>query len=489
MIRKISEVTMSIFQSRQFRAGSSVLAAVALTTLGSVNIVKAGGHGDHVYGPYPITLKGFSGDKTNSVSYSGQVGRQLLHNSLKKAVSSGASLDVLNGYFNGSDSPLPLLDPVSSDSFKVDVTDINTVSKTNLSGKAYKGVIAGWPGNMTGKEMLQSMIEMAAETGGYDADHGYDYTQLISKFTMGGVFYHQACDNYLDEKMNADNKPNNKPYKDGAYYTGKEHSWDEAFGYWGAAAHGASMTPKQNYDIAKKKNMRDADANGDGVVNLKSEMNYAHAYYGSGFDKGGKTEYYNTITQAFIDGRQAIADANGEALTDAQRAEIKGYARVICSNWETVIAEAVFKYAGSVYSNIEAVKETMGGNLWTVNGSAAKTEHDAAVKKYAKYWGELAGFSLSLHTSGLNLGEVGVKMDRLVGMGPVMPDGTQVNGMDAGNYTVATGKSMDSFAVHMLKLQKLMVDEFGVVAMNNDKLSGISNLTEILGSSTGAEND
>jgi hypothetical protein len=342
---------------------------------------------------------------------------------------------------------------------------------------------------MTGKEMLQSMIEMAAETGGYDADHGYDYTQLISKFTMGGVFYHQACDNYLDEKMNADNKPNNKPYKDGAYYTGKEHSWDEAFGYWGAAAHGASMTPKQNYDIAKKKNMRDADANGDGVVNLKSEMNYAHAYYASGFDKGGKTEYYNTITQAFIDGRQAIADANGEALTDAQRAEIKGHARVICSNWETVIAEAVFKYAGSVYSNIEAVKETMGGNLWTVNGSAAKTEHDAAVKKYAKYWGELAGFSLSLHTSGLNLGEVGVKMDRLVGMGPVMPDGTQVNGMDAGNYTVATGKSMDSFAVHMLKLQKLMVDEFGVVAMNNDKLSGISNLTEILGSSTGAEND
>ena len=108
---------MSIYQSRQFRAGSSVLAAVALTTLGSVNIVKAGGHGDHVYGPYPITLQGYSGNKTNSVSYSGQVGRQLLHNSLKKAVSSGASLDVLNGYFNGSDGPLPLLDPVSSDSF------------------------------------------------------------------------------------------------------------------------------------------------------------------------------------------------------------------------------------------------------------------------------------------------------------------------------------------------------------------------------------
>jgi len=124
-----------------------------------------------------------------------------------------------------------------------------------------------------------------------------------------------------------------------------------------------------------------------------------------------------------------------------------------------------------------------------VNGSAAQTEHKAAVKKYAKYWGELAGFSLSLHTSGLNLGEVGVKMDRLVGMGPVMPDGTQVNGMVDGAYTVASGKSMDGFAVHMLKLQKLMVEEFGVEAMNNDQLSGIANLTEVLGSSNSAEND
>ena len=36
-----------------------------------------------VYGPFPITLKGYDGDRTNSVSYSGQVARQLLHNSLK----------------------------------------------------------------------------------------------------------------------------------------------------------------------------------------------------------------------------------------------------------------------------------------------------------------------------------------------------------------------------------------------------------------------
>ena len=43
--------------------------------------------------------------------------------------------------------------------------------------------------------------------------------------------------------------------------------------------------------------------------------------------------------------------------------------------------------------------------------------------------------------------------------------------------------------VHMLKLQKLMEDEFGVAAKNNDKLSGIADIAKILGSGDSAEND
>ena len=140
----------------------SYFIAMAATGAICASTAFAGGHAKHVYGPYPVTLLGYQGSETNSVSYSGQFGRQLLHNSLKKAMSSGASIDVLNGYFNGSDSALELLDPKSSDKFKVDVTNINDVSKTNLSGKAYKGAINGWPGNMTGKEVLASMIERGA---------------------------------------------------------------------------------------------------------------------------------------------------------------------------------------------------------------------------------------------------------------------------------------------------------------------------------------
>ena len=54
----------------------STVASIALVSVASPAMA-----GD-VYGPYPITLKGYDGDKTDSVSYSGQVGRQLLHLSL-----------------------------------------------------------------------------------------------------------------------------------------------------------------------------------------------------------------------------------------------------------------------------------------------------------------------------------------------------------------------------------------------------------------------
>jgi len=65
------------------------------------------------------------------------------------------------------------------------------------------------------------------------------------------------------------------------------------------------------YGIAKKKDINVADANGDGVVDLYTEMTYAHAYYAADSDKTG-TKYMHTIVGAFIKGRQLITEANGE---------------------------------------------------------------------------------------------------------------------------------------------------------------------------------
>ena len=441
------------------------------------------------YGPYPVTLSGYEGSKTNSVSYTGQIARHVIHDSLKKLAGRGdggsnaASLEAeMMSYFKGSDKNKAIIAPADKGDFNIKQQTLNEISKgKNLSGKTYKGMVNGWPGQMTGPEVIESMIKHAAQTkGGFDPTTGYNYPQLISKFTMGAVSYNQAVNNYLAGKLSADNKPNSKPYKEGAYYTGKEHSWDEAFGYWGAAAHSLNLSAKQNYDVAKMKDLSAADANGDGLVDLKSEYNFGHSYYAASFDKSGKTNYFNTVTQAFIDGRKIIANAKGENLTDAERSELVRLAEVIGTNWEKVIAEAVFKYAGSVYKDIDALKADMDAGKDTSKTFA----------KYGKHWGELKGFALALQTGKRNLGETAVKLNRLTGFGPVLLNASQVIGMDSdGNYIKDEAQSWDEFQLHMVKIQKLMVNEFGIVAQANDQLDNMAALAGKLGNSDSAEND
>ena len=51
------------------------------------------------------------------------------------------------------------------------------------------------------------------------------------------------------------------------------------------------------------------------------------------------------------------------------------------------------------------------------------------------------------------------------------------------------GSGWGEYKLHMLKVQKLMVDAFQVEARNKDKLSDMSNLAEKLGGSNSSEND
>ena len=368
-------------------------------------------------GNFPVTEKSYSGKKKDSTSYTGQVARHVLHNSLKKLSGKGNGNPnpelkaTMMSYYSSKDAGRKIIDPTSKGEFKVKQTMVDEISKgKNLKGKTYKGLVNGFPGQMSGPEVFEFLIDKASSSNkGFDPVTGYNYPQLISKFMMGAVFYSQAVDNYLDEKMGADNKPNNKPYKKGAHYTGKEHSWDEAFGYFGAPAHAMALNAKQAYGIAKRKDIKVADANGDGVVDLKTEMTFAHAYYAADSDKAG-TKYMHTIVDAFIKGRQLIRDADGAALTDEQRAKLMSYVKVIKTNWERVIAEAAFKYAGSCYKDLEKLRTIVESN-----GNASK-----AFAAYGKHWGELKGFLMALETSGRSLGEAGVRMNRLVGYGPVL---------------------------------------------------------------------
>ena len=459
---------------KKYQFKTTILASFVSVSLGFSGLANAN---DDVCGPFPVTLKGYSGDCTNTVSYSGQIARHVQHDSLKDRSTKGSYTEMV-AYYEGSDKNKQIWAPASKDGFPIKQTLLNEISKgKNLSGKTYKGTITAWPNNMTGPEVIDFWMDKAASNP-KDVSVGLNYQQLLSKFIMGAVFYNQAVDNYLDEKMTADTKPNDKPYKDGACYTGKEHSWDEAFGYWGAAAHSLLLSAEQNYNVAKKKDLASADYNGDGVVDLKSEYVFAHAYYASSFDKGGKTSYLEDITRAFLDGRKLITSANGEKLTDAQRSELMGHVAIISKNWEKVIAESVFKYAGSTYKSLVALEDVSNDDL-------AKE-----FSKYMKYWGELKGFSMSLQVGKDNIGETATKLNRMVGFGPMLMDETQIVGIDVnGNYVMDKVYSMHDAKLHMLKIQKLMIDKFGVEARSNDMLADMADLASKIGTSESAEND
>ena len=447
--------------------GSKFLTVASLVSVTSMVSGCSGVISTDVYKYYPVTLAGYTGDKEISVAYTGQIARHVLHDSLKNLAGQGdghsndALKDMMMMYFAQTTKNREILAPKSKSAFVIKQKNVDKISKKkNLSGKTYKGAIAGMPGNMTGVELVEFWIGKAASANkGVDKVNGYNYPQLISKFIMGAVSYNQAVDNYLDEKLEANNKPNNKPYKKGAYYTGKEHSWDEAFGYFGAPAHTLTLTPDDVYNIAKRKpaGMSAADWDGDGVVDLKSEMAFGPAYYAAAFDRGGKTNYLHTITKAFVDGRTTIVAADGKKLTDAQRNKLKVAASIIGKNWEQVLAEATFKYAGSVHKDMDKIK-----TIIEAKGNVSK-----ALNAYIKHWGELKGFSLALQTGKNNLGGTASSLNRLIGFGPVMPDGSQVVRIDnRGNYVRSKGVSWSSYMKQMVSIQKLMISRFNVKAQN-----------------------
>ena len=451
---------------------------------------------DMVYSGFPVTLNGYTGSKTTSTSYTGQIARHALHDSLKKLAGSGngkpnADLKAkMLSYYKNKDKGRAIIAPKTKGSFVIKQTGVDDISKgKNLIGKTYKGTITGMPNNMTGSGLVEFWIDKASVANkGVDKANGFNYPQLISKFIMGAVSYNQAVDNYLDEKLSADKKPNDQPYKKGAPYTGKEHSWDEAFGYFGTPAHTMNLTPKQVYEIAKmgKKSkppenaLKFADHNKDGKVDLKSEMTFGPAYYAAGSDKGGKTKYLHTITKAFLDGRKLITEAKGAKLNDGQRATLQGYAATIASNWEKVLAEATFKYAGSVYNDMSKLKTII----------EAKGDTSKQLNKYIKHWGELKGFSLALQTGKENLGETATRLNRMIGYGPLMPNLSQVVDIDSkGNYVRDQGGSWGEYMLHMAKVQKLLVDKFGITGRAKAISGDIADLAKKLGGGASAEND
>ncbi|MCG8382944.1 MAG: DUF4856 domain-containing protein [Gammaproteobacteria bacterium] len=458
------------------------------------------------YAGFPVTLDpaatSADTDQDSSVSYAGQMTRAVLRDSAKASIKAAASVADAQGVVNYIKNENNVIDdtmivaPTTKNEFIVKETIYNELgTEKNLYGKLFdtstgyatpiRGVTAGnenitlgFPGDKSAKEVIDIWLaafeaDHAANTDGtpdyYREDLGFDFSQLFPKFLMGAVFYNESINHYLDENLEPGVKDNDLPYKDGKYYTGKEHSWDEGFGWFGAAAHYRDNTAQENYEIAKMgKDISQADAlaladaDGDGAVSLYTEYNSGPAYYAASFDKdtgcAPACTYGHDSLDAWLEGRTIIAnavdaDGNARKLNDTERTDLKALADTIRDNWEMVFAEAAFKYAGISFEQLSELR----------NGTA--TDPDATTKAYYHVWSELKGFMMALQYGGskavidkTNFDDI----DGLIGFGPVQLDGDQVTGIDGSNNFTLTAGSPDGDGVDATKVDAYLADLLSV---------------------------
>ncbi|MCP4504691.1 MAG: DUF4856 domain-containing protein [Deltaproteobacteria bacterium] len=242
---------------------------------------------------------------------------------------------------------------------------------------------------------------------------GIDYQQLIQKYLDGAILYSQATDDYLDDDIDgkgllSDNVLQVEKAGVSEPFTSLEHSWDEAFGYFGAARDYGEYSDEE---IAGKggrpafaKGFYDSDD--DGRIDLVAEINQGHCVNAAKRDRGSsfETDFTQEAFSAFIEGRHLIASTN--ALSDDDLLELRAHRDAALGAWEKAIAATVVHYLNEVLVDMD----TFGTSSFSFAG-------------YAKHFSEGLGFALALQFNprgALSRGEL-EELYRLVGRKPVAP--------------------------------------------------------------------
>tara|TARA_B100000745_G_scaffold300560_1_gene255288 strand:+ start:71 stop:1243 length:1173 start_codon:yes stop_codon:yes gene_type:complete len=220
----------------------------------------------------------------------------------------------------------------------------------------------------------------------YLTESGLDLKQLVQKFLLGAVAYSQGTDDYLDDDIDGKGLLTANTLAEGKSYTSLERTYDEGFGYFGAARNYLAYTD----DEIAAKGGREAyasgynDANGDGAIDLTAEYNFGNSVNAAKRDRGtaantNPTDFTSKAFNAFLAGRQIIADANQQPLTDEQLADLQAQRDIAVEYWEKSIASTIVHYINDVSADL--------AQLGTEGFSFADM---------AKHWSEMKGFALGL---------------------------------------------------------------------------------------------
>ncbi len=439
---------------RQTLPRAATWAAALLATAAWTAACGSEGGGEGTSGSAPSTYAFTSHiGEGSSVSYGGQVHRQVLISDLSSWIA-GLTADIDGGqalkagdveagcdfYYAydasvGADTAIRLTtDPAALQ------TKLGDLGSKNLSGKLagndpkgqhkdFTKALAGWAGQTSAEGLLRSWFKaldaaavarVAGNPGkapdGSDLKvvhvtaEGLDLQQLIAKFLGVAVSFSQGADDYLDDDLEGKGllSDNTKPESDGANYTALEHHWDEGFGYFGAARDYGDYSD----DELAAKGGREGwskgwhDTDGDGKIDLKSELNFGHSTNAAKRDRGAKdlaaTDFTRAAWDGFVRGRHLITSAAG-ALTPAQLDELRGYRNQAVQAWESAIAATVVHYINDTLADMAAF------------GTADYDFYD-----HAKHWSELKGFALGLQFNRRSPLKDFAKLHTLIGDKPVL---------------------------------------------------------------------
>ena len=318
----------------------------------------------------------------SSVSYSGQVVRNLLLQDLKSLTDSvgkdgGRSVDVADmlKLYEYADA-LNLKTGTTTGSLSASENYYSKLSTgKNLVGKISDEMVIGY--NRTADDLVREWFQLIAENSqdrdklgtpmAYTSDDGVDMSQMINKVLIGAVPYYQATGVYLGDLLERDNSE----ARDGTDpYTAMEHAWDEAFGYFGAARDYSRYTDDQ---LAGSVDDFTFDSNSDGSIDFKSEYNFGLSRNAGKRDKGGSgVDFTQEIFSAFLAGRTAITNQGSVA-------EISAYRQTAANGMEKVIAATVVHYINDTLSDMSKLG-TAEENIANLN----------------KHWAEMKGYTVAL---------------------------------------------------------------------------------------------
>ena len=318
----------------------------------------------------------------SSVSYSGQVVRNLLLQDLKSFTDSvgkdGASAVSVNDMlqFYAYDDALNLKTRTSTGTVPALESQYSSISTgKNLVGKISDAPVIGY--NRTADDLVREWFKEIADNSqdsdklgtsmAYTTDDGVDMSQMINKVLIGAVPYYQATGVYLNVLLERDNSE----ARDGTDpYTAMEHAWDEAFGYFGAARDYARYTDDQ---LAGGVDDFTFDSNGDGSIDFKSEYNFGLSRNAAKRDKGGTSvNFTKDIFEAFLAGRTAITNQGTVE-------EISSHRQAAAEGMEKVIAATVVHYINDTLSDM--------AQLGTADENRANLN---------KHWAEMKGYTVAL---------------------------------------------------------------------------------------------